>query len=265
MFKRSRELQTDLKLTLITRLSSEEYIRCCFGRPGRLIQERGETSISFIIARISDFHSIFEKLNTIISKDEKERASRFVSGDDKVRYIICHGLLRLILSVRLITEPGFIEFTRNKHGKPFVPGNSLFFSFSHTRELVGIALFQDAEIGADIEKIDMIKKDDSIISLIFSTDEIKYISERESDERFFLLWTRKEALLKSIGLGLIDSLTQVEVHRKGNFIDPSVFGKVHLGQVSHRDQFVYSFKHFDHFLSISVPIIAGLEIYSMTV
>ena len=100
------------------------------------------------------------------------------------------------------------EIIKNEKGKPYfkhIP--DLFFSISHTDGLTVIAL-SDCEVGIDVEKV---RKADLRVVRRFSKEEADYITEKESDRRFFEIWTMKEAYLKCKGTGISGGLNSVNV------------------------------------------------------
>lgn len=94
------------------------------------------------------------------------------------------------------------EYYVDKNGKPL--NNHTFFNISHSHGLVGIAIFDSAPIGLDIEKIRPL--DESLVKYVSSDDEFSEIS---SEEDFFKIWTNKESLLKAIGTGINVSIKGV--------------------------------------------------------
>lgn len=100
------------------------------------------------------------------------------------------------------------DIVKNEKGKPYFKYISdLFFSISHTDELTVIAL-SDSEVGIDAEKI---RSADLRVIRRFLKEEADYITERDSDRRFFEIWTKKEAYLKCKGTGLSGGLDSVNV------------------------------------------------------
>lgn len=95
----------------------------------------------------------------------------------------------------------------NDRGKPMA--KDVLFNISHSDDYVVMAKSNDIEIGVDIEHI---KKDikDNLINYIFSEEEKEFIRKDKSNN-FTYLWTRKEAILKCVGVGLIKDLKSVEV------------------------------------------------------
>jgi len=78
------------------------------------------------------------------------------------------------------------------------------FSLSHRRGVSVIAL-AGAQIGVDLEFIDFQVEIDAVAARFFAPDELEALSQRPADARrdlFFWLWTRKEAFVKALGVGI---------------------------------------------------------------
>lgn len=98
----------------------------------------------------------------------------------------------------------WLEWQISPGGKPYYNNNSKKFSISHSGNYVIVA-FSDYEIGTDIER----PASFDILSVLdyLHPQEAEYIeSASNSEEAFFMVWTRKEAYLKAIGKGIIDGL-----------------------------------------------------------
>jgi 4'-phosphopantetheinyl transferase len=84
---------------------------------------------------------------------------------------------------------------------------------SHSGSVTLIALCLDAEIGVDVEAVRPIVEWADIAASHFSKEENLSINKEVAGQRmeaFFRCWTRKEALIKAIGMGLsipLDSFT----------------------------------------------------------
>lgn len=100
-------------------------------------------------------------------------------------------------------------------GKPFLDSNKYYFNISHSGEYVIFAVSDD-EIGIDIQKMDEINL--KISERFFSPYEDKFIKEYNSFERFYIIWTIKEAYIKYIGQGLNKTLNSFTVlHHNDNY------------------------------------------------
>lgn len=151
----------------------------------------------------------------LLSSAESERAFALRTTELFDRFVIDHGLLRLLLSAYLETDPRKLSFVTNPYGKPQLESRScrLRFNMSHSGQVTMIALCLDAEIGIDIEVIRPIAEWDDIASSHFSAMENQSLHKEAPAQRmeaFFRCWTRKEALIKAMGMGLsipLDSFT----------------------------------------------------------
>ena len=101
----------------------------------------------------------------------------------------------------------------NKNGKPFIKDGK-YFSVSHSGEYA-VFVKSKAEVGIDIEKI----KDKAIAvsNKIFSESEKEYI--KDSPERYYEIWTKKESFFKCLGTGISFPLNKTCVYSGGkNYI-----------------------------------------------
>ena len=107
--------------------------------------------------------------------------------------------------LRYVFEKEGVPFVRDSvtlgpHGKPC--HEALHFNLSHSGSYV-ICAVGEGEIGCDIQKIRPCRE--SMVRRFFAPDEQEYILSvqgKERDERFILLWSRKESFLKMTGEGL---------------------------------------------------------------
>jgi 4'-phosphopantetheinyl transferase len=120
--------------------------------------------------------------------------------------------LREVLAAACGRRPDEIGFTAGPFGKPRLTGGSLCFSASHSGDFWAVAL-AGRELGLDIELIDPAFDRAGTIEL-FAPGERKALaalSGQAALEAFFACWTRKEAFVKAIGLGLSHPLEAFEV------------------------------------------------------
>lgn len=151
---------------------------------------------------------------SLLDAVERERAGRFVFAHHRDRFVRAHGFLRLVLSAYAGQQPETLSFEAGPYGKPaLADAGGLSFSLSHSGEAVALAVARGMPVGIDIETARPMQDRDGLVDRFFSTGEIAAYSSLAPDERdaaFFRLWTRKEAFVKGIGLGLsrpLDSFT----------------------------------------------------------
>ena len=160
--------------------------------------------------KVQIWSAVFDQVNSsscfdLLSEDEKSRAARLKNPGAASRQIISRGILRLILGSYTGKDPKAIVFSYSESGKPNLsdPENpKVFFNLSHSGNLLLIAVSEGEQIGIDVEKdednIDFL----GIAGLVFSSEE-QFSLSHSSDpiHDFYELWTAKEAILKSAGLG----------------------------------------------------------------
>ena len=94
----------------------------------------------------------------------------------------------------------------NEYGKPYLEQGP-YFSISHCKQAILVAV-SDREIGVDIESIR--RADESLVRRTMNEAEQARIADSPDPQRAFIaLWTRKEAVLKMRGTGILDDLHQV--------------------------------------------------------
>ncbi|MEB3341542.1 4'-phosphopantetheinyl transferase superfamily protein [Okeania sp.] len=158
--------------------------------------------------------SQIEKLLTILSSDEIERANKFHFARDKNRFIIARAKLRKIISHYLNIEPQKLQFSYSDRGKPYLKNTSILFNLSHSQDLALYGITKVNLIGIDLEYIRPMNDAENLAKRFFSAQEYNFISELPSEkkqETFFKLWTCKEAYLKATGDGLAGGLEKVEI------------------------------------------------------
>ena len=122
-----------------------------------------------------------------------------------------------------------IIIEKNKNGKPYLKDiKDIHISISHSKNILLYSISKN-KIGVDIEFIRPVKSFiDKIKNKAFHQKEIDYIykNENDLDVKFFEVWTKKEAYLKFLGIGLntkmylINSLniSIISTYRFSNFI-----------------------------------------------
>ncbi len=154
----------------------------------------------------------------VLSRDERERAGRFLVERDRRRFIVCRGVLRTLLGGYLGVAPRSLRFRYGSHGKPALASGSgkhpLRFNLSHADEIAFFGVTLRREIGIDLEPLRAGFATDEIAERFFSPAEIaslRTLSRTDRPRAFFRCWTRKEAYLKARGDGLSLPLDRFDV------------------------------------------------------
>lgn len=152
-----------------------------------------------------------ERYHALLDQEELARAERFRFVTDRNRYILGHGLLRETLGRYLGRSAKDLILRRGEFGKPYLEGDPVHFNLSDTKDAVLVALSHHP-ISADIETMNRHTDHERVANHYFTPQEVASIAEAMDGKRRFLeLWTRKEAVLKACGVGLMDDLHSLEV------------------------------------------------------
>lgn len=148
----------------------------------------------------------------LLDATERTRAQRFVHDLHRTRYIAAHAWLRRILGRYLACAPQDLEFALGPYGKPELraPWSAqrpapLRFNLSHSNNMALLAVSNDVAIGVDIEAIRPDLPDATLAAGVLTAAERAELEQTPVAQRaavFFACWTRKEACMKALGLGL---------------------------------------------------------------
>ena len=201
--------------------------------------DKGKIDIWF--SRVDWLASEIKKIEVLLSQEEKGRAQRFQFLQDRNRYIVRHGVLQLLLAGYQSCKPGQIDIRATVNGKPYLEGQQkrggIHFNVSSSDTFTAIAFSRNGSIGIDIEKIRDIPDILEIVERHFTSDEKHQIFSCPENLRkalFYKFWTRKEAVLKAQGEGLLKQLDCVDVDIK---LKTQVPWKVRVAGASATEEF----------------------------
>ena len=153
--------------------------------------------------------------DALVNPTELERANRLARDSDRRHFIARRSVLRALLSERAGLSPEMIELDSVERTKPSLSEtNPLRFNASRSDRWFAVVLSESSiEPGIDIEVLRELPDAASISRRILSPEEIRVLGEGVVHDSGTLLrfWTRKEAVLKSLGTGLSIDPTQVTV------------------------------------------------------
>ncbi|MBE6766757.1 MAG: 4'-phosphopantetheinyl transferase superfamily protein [Ruminococcaceae bacterium] len=145
-------------------------------------------------------------------------ASAECLGEREAEHSAAWELLFLMLSALGYKDSD--KIARHGNGKPYIEGNEFFFSLAHTDGAVCCAVSCDkkvsdfgkinvissdtpkSEVGIDIECIDRLCDFKKISHSFFTPEELDFLSGDSLADRFYHIYTRKEALIKATGKGI---------------------------------------------------------------
>jgi 4'-phosphopantetheinyl transferase len=141
----------------------------------------------------------------LLNAEEQARGARFRSAAHRQQYLTVHTVLRLALGAVLRIPPAEVRFARTPAGKPYLVDHAFSFNLSHSAGRALIALARQGQIGIDLEHPDHLGEPDTLSERVLTPAERPAWLALPPTERAVALlhcWTRKEAILKAIGLGL---------------------------------------------------------------
>jgi 4'-phosphopantetheinyl transferase len=156
-----------------------------------------------------------ERFIKLLDADEFARATRFYFEKDQRHFVVARGFLRVLLGRYLDSDPKRLKFVYGAYGKPALEtAGSLRFNMSHSHGMALYAFTDGCDIGVDVEQVRADFTSDDIARRYFSPVEVQSLCGLPNEERvasFFRCWTRKEAYIKAIGLGLSQPLDGFDV------------------------------------------------------
>lgn len=162
-------------------------IRLRFTKTEDLSQEH----FNFLLAQLPD--NVQEKVMRY--RFEKDRKMALVS--------------RALLMAELTDKSSFnwSNMKLGSKGKPYLHGAE-YFNWSHSENMVVVG-FSDSPIGVDVEK--QKKMDWESLLSYFHEQEQNYIKQANNPlQKYYEVWTRKEAYLKGVGSGLTDEMNTID-------------------------------------------------------
>ena len=152
---------------------------------------------------------------TVLSPDERARASAFRRPEDRASFVATRAALRELVAERVGQAPAQLVFATGEYGKPFLHDGTLHFNVAHCEGHALIALRRTGPIGVDVENVSAILPErDQIAGRVMSDRELRWLRERPEASRvrdFMRLWVFKEAFAKCLGVGLSGPLQALEV------------------------------------------------------
>jgi 4'-phosphopantetheinyl transferase len=134
----------------------------------------------------------------ILDAEEHARAGRLRSPVERARFVAAHCACRHIIGAFVGAPPGDVVLTRTASGKPSIAhAPSLHFSMARSVDLAVVAIAAQP-LGIDIERVRP-----NVWSASFAGAQFGREASGATDEELFRLWTRREALGKLVGDGLI--------------------------------------------------------------
>jgi 4'-phosphopantetheinyl transferase len=157
-------------------------------------------------------------LRCVLTDDERVRADRFHADRHRHRFIACRAQVRQLLAGYLNERPEKIDFRHGPQGKPALGAlwvdSGIDFNVSNSHDMALCAVAWHCELGVDIEHLREGRDHEGLAARFFAPQEVAALNAIPADRRieaFLRCWTRKEAVLKAVGIGLSFPLDRLVV------------------------------------------------------
>jgi 4'-phosphopantetheinyl transferase len=156
----------------------------------------------------ADLTAVAADLAELLCEQERARAERLLSESRAELWARSRGLLRALLGRYLQREPASLRFATGAHGKPAlsdVGADELAFNLSHSGQLALYAFSAGPAVGVDIEVGRRSVEEIAVARRWLGAAQARRLEALEPPTRrqeFLRAWTRHEAQLKCLGVGL---------------------------------------------------------------
>lgn len=165
-----------------------------------------ENQIKNIARSLSEIPALSERVSSVLSNNNKDRRAESLAG----LYLLARND-DIPKDSRLICG-----------GKPYFDGTDIFFNISHSAGLAVCAI-DSAPVGVDVEMLREFTDRKRLAERYFCPAEQNFIGDHaEPNMAFLRVWTRKEAYLKCIGVGLTRDLRSVNTLENMRFTELTV-------------------------------------------
>ena len=172
---------------------------------------------------------VIARLGGLLSEEEAAQAARFHFARDRVRFTARRAQLRTLVARYVGGAGADVRFASGPHGKPLLEGPHgaprFQLSVARSDRLAVVAVTSDDELGVDLERVRTLPDALPVARRFFSEEERRHLESlapHRLDAAFFSYWTRKEAMVKSMGLGLHQPLDSFTLSVPGSLVPERV-------------------------------------------
>jgi 4'-phosphopantetheinyl transferase len=171
----------------------------------------GERDVHVWVVPLTGDDAQDPRLRDVLSASELTTVARFVSPDDSRDYAASHAAVRRIVAAYTARDPVSIRFECSPTGKPRVAETDVEYSLAHARGLAVVGIGRRKPLGVDVERVRRLRGADALKRACFTPRERAFVEAVGDDEGLLRLWTRKEALVKATGEGVLRTRDPVDV------------------------------------------------------
>ncbi len=183
-------------------------------QPPRL--ESGEAHVWRV--RVAELKAREDAWLAVLSPTERERVDRKRRPEDRRREWVSRAGARWLLAGYTGVPAAELAFATEQRGKPVLVtppegGERIEFNSSHSGDWVLLAFARGHAVGVDVEGRRELEHDDLVRNFFAPLEQAQWqrIDPAARPGAFFDAWTRKEAYLKALGVGLMKPLASFAV------------------------------------------------------
>jgi 4'-phosphopantetheinyl transferase len=167
---------------------------------------------------LTNVADLADRYTSLLSASEQADANRRRIGQVRDHFIIGRACSRILIGSALRMNPSKVNIVNGIHGKPEIPainGHGISFNLAHSKETLLIALRRQGSVGVDVEYFDRSTDIMEVALANFTENESNSLAAVEDPKArlrtFYSYWTRKEAVGKADGRGLLVPLASFDV------------------------------------------------------
>lgn len=152
-----------------------------------------------------------------LSADERRTACRYRFLRDRSAFITTRAAARRWLATELGLAPREVPIVVESSGRPRLAADlctDLDFNVSHSHSRAAIAVARGRRVGVDLEYRRSIRELRALVPDVMGPLEREKLDHLEGSafvQAFYNCWTRKEALVKALGVGIAYPLTLIDL------------------------------------------------------
>lgn len=172
------------------------------------IQTNFDDTVQVYRTSLLDDQDKIASCSQYLSSEEIMRSKQFRNKIDSDRFIVGRAMVKHTAAKVLNKDFESLEISYSETNKPVFENEINFqFNLSHSGDYVVLAICKRCDIGIDIEYCNNDFRFRPILDYCMSQKEqFVIIQDQNPLNAFLMYWTRKEAILKGTGIGVLDRL-----------------------------------------------------------
>jgi 4'-phosphopantetheinyl transferase len=136
-----------------------------------------------------------------LDEAERAQAARFRFDHHRRQFVVRRYARRAILADYLGAAPRELRFMQGGFGKPSLRDARLEYNATHSEDLALLAVSGERPVGIDVERVRGLGTDYEWLSAT-ERERVRLLAPEDRTAAALRLWTRKEAWVKALGVGV---------------------------------------------------------------